>query len=180
VRDRSRLGGVSPHAAHPRAGEGHDQLRAGVGGDLHALRRLEQPHAGTHGRLQLGVRHEPLERFRVLVGDHQHARAAFEDGLEFRRVQQAFHRAVGDEATAGQGGDRRAERLQRVRRAGGADGNRHRLDRGNHLHMERPRPQPQQRQLRQVHVDAARLGFGEDGADFSGRHLAQLEDPDEG
>jgi hypothetical protein len=179
VRDRAGFGGVTPHAAHAGAAERHDQLGACARRDLHPLRGLEQPHAGAHRRFQCRVRHEPFERFRMLVGNHQHPGAALEDGGEFRRMKKALDRAIGNEAAAGKGRDGGGQRLQRVRRAGGADGNRHGLDRRDHLHVERPRAEPQQRQFCQLHVDGPRLRFREDRADLSRRHLAKLEHPDE-
>ncbi len=127
-----------------------------------------------------GVRPHALERLRVLVGDHQDAGAGLQDRRRLRRVHQAFERAVDHEARLPERGDDRREAADRLAGAGRAHRHRMAVARGRHHEMERPRAEPQQRELRQLHVERARLGLRQDGGGVAALDRAALEDLAEG
>ena len=116
----------------------------------------------------------------MLVRDHHQPRAAAEDLRQFRGVEHALDRAVDDYRRFAKGGDHGREPVDRAGRAGGAHRNRRVLRRRHEAHVERADPEPLKRQFGEMHVEAARLGFREDGRTVAGGQPARPEDRAEG
>ncbi len=107
---------VEPATTAP--GQAHREVGAGGARDAH-LGGIRQPAgAELDPARQVGVEGVALEVLRMLVREHQHARAAGQDGAELGRVQQALdgaveHQVGGGEARRSRPGCRRAPATSR-------------------------------------------------------------------
>ncbi|MCY1219567.1 hypothetical protein D9M72_315490 [compost metagenome] len=170
VRDLAGLAAEAPDPSHAGVGQADAQLGAGRRMHAHLARAAQALHGGAHGAFQRRVGLAAFQDLGMFVADHQQARhdavGAAQDQRQFRRVQQAFHRAIQHQVAARQGRHHRSEALQGIAGAGGA----HRRGRAKcgcrHLDAHRGGTQRLHGQLGQGHVDRAGLRLRYNSNDF--------------
>ena len=86
--------------------------------DGHGRRHAAKIGRGAHQRLERRIRDETLERIRMLVGNGQHARTAFQDIPELRSVHQTLDGEVNDDRHRRQRCEQPRMRLERHAGAG--------------------------------------------------------------
>ena len=175
MRQRARPVGPAPDAGRLGAGHVDVELGARLRGHAHPLGPAQHFDRRADPLLQRGVRHHALQRFGMLVGDIENARAGFENLRRLRRVHQPFDGAVDHKARLLQRADHRPELLDRDAGAGGADRNHLAVARRRHHDVKGFGAHPQQREFGEVNVERARLGLRQNRRGVAGLDRAALE-----
>ena len=118
MRQRARFVGPAPHAN--RRGAGHVDVEVGprFGGHAHPLGSAQHFRRRAHALFQCRIGHHALERFGMLVGDNQDARARFQYFRGLYRVHQPLDGAIDHETRLLQCCDNRRKPLDHLAGAG--------------------------------------------------------------
>ena len=91
--------GEAPAAANHGTFQIDGQIGSGRRRNAHFFCTTHHFHAHFHALFKLGIRANAFQNIGMLVGDHQHARPAFQNSRQFGGMKQTFKCAIDNQST---------------------------------------------------------------------------------